>query len=152
MRSASPRPVLITLSAVMASLALSVFVARPAEEYKWEAPAADKARPNPTPADAASVARGKELYVKNCQSCHGEKGDGFGPVAQRLGFMAGDLTDAAVMAKDSDGALAWKIATGRDPMPAFKKDKNFTNAQIWDAVNFTRTFAAPAAQTQPKKP
>ena len=31
---------------------------------------------NPTPADEASIARGKELYTINCQMCHGPTGEG----------------------------------------------------------------------------
>src|SRR5512138_1741662 len=39
---------------------------------------------NPTKADAASLARGQELYAINCKQCHGETGEGNGPVAAFL--------------------------------------------------------------------
>src|SRR5512140_2891179 len=39
---------------------------------------------NPIKADAASLARGAELYAINCKQCHGETGEGNGPVAAFL--------------------------------------------------------------------
>ncbi len=118
---------------------------------RWEAPEADRGVTSPVPASAASIERGRGLYLKNCLSCHGEKGDGHGPVAVRLGFSAGDLTDPRGLADETDGSLFWKIATGRDPMPAFKKDSGLADAEIWDVVSFIRTLARPAAATDPGK-
>src|SRR5689334_1462582 len=39
---------------------------------------------NPVKADDASIARGKELFAINCKLCHGETGDGHGPIAPFL--------------------------------------------------------------------
>ncbi len=114
----------------------------------WVAPDFTTAMKNPAPPEAGSVERGRQLFAVNCFACHGEKGDGKGPVAVRLGFTAGNLADAEDMARETDGALFWKISTGRDPMPAFSKDKGLTEPQIWDLVNFTRTLARGA----PPKP
>ena len=107
----------------------------------WTVTEAQRAQKNPVPATGESTSRGAEVYTKNCLACHGATGDGKGPVAVRLGFSAGDLTRAAWMAKKTDGELFWKIATGRDPMPAFRREKGLTDLQMWDAVNYIRTLA-----------
>ena len=36
---------------------------------------------NPMSGDAESAARGQKLFVKNCAKCHGESGNGYGPVS-----------------------------------------------------------------------
>ncbi len=40
---------------------------------------------------ADEVARGRVLYLRNCASCHGVKGDGEGPVAAQLKSHPADL-------------------------------------------------------------
>ncbi len=42
-------------------------------------------------ATAGDVARGRVLYLHNCASCHGVKGDGEGPVAPQLRTPPADL-------------------------------------------------------------
>src|SRR5271167_1267872 len=42
-------------------------------------------------AAADEVARGRVLYLRNCASCHGVKGDGQGPVAAQLKTHPADL-------------------------------------------------------------
>src|SRR5262245_17959069 len=39
---------------------------------------------NPTKADESSVARGAELYNINCKMCHGQTGEGNGPIGAFL--------------------------------------------------------------------
>ena len=89
---------------------------------------------NPVSPDAGSIERGKVLFIKYCASCHGTGGKGDGPVAARLPVETPDLTRIAGVLKDGD--LAWKIATGRSPMP--KWGDKLTEEQIWDIVNFIR--------------
>ena len=44
-----------------------------------------------TTAFADDVSEGRTLYVQYCAACHGEKGDGHGPVAKSLKEPTGDL-------------------------------------------------------------
>lgn len=107
------------------------------QQKEWKAPASADAKKNPLTADAATIASGKAVYAKECQSCHGKKGKGDGPSAKDLDIPAGDFTKATTQSQ-SDGALFWKIAEGKKPMPSFKKKLNET--QIWQSVIFMRTF------------
>ncbi len=49
---------------------------------------------NPVAVDAASLTAGRQLYLKNCRSCHGTKGSGDGPLAPN-DIRPAELTDAA---------------------------------------------------------
>src|SRR5512138_601875 len=67
---------------------------------------------NPTVADDASIARGKELYTINCLQCHGATGEGNGPIAAFLiNFKPANLTSPIVQSK-SDGSIFLTISNG----------------------------------------
>jgi mono/diheme cytochrome c family protein len=85
----------------------------------WEAPAAEKAKKNPLPADAATLAQGKKVAEVNCVSCHGAKGKGDGAAAVALNPKPADWTSKKVQA-ESDGEIFWKLSTGRGAMPSWK--------------------------------
>lgn len=104
----------------------------------WKAPPAADQKKNPlTSHDPAAMEAAKAIYKKECASCHGKKGKGDGPSSVTLGKPVGDMTSAAAQAQ-SDGALFWKTAEGRKPMPSFKK--KLTEEQIWQIVHFIRTL------------
>lgn len=107
------------------------------QQTPWNAPASADSKKNPLTNDAATLAAGKAVYVKECQSCHGKKGKGDGPSAKDLDIPAGDFTKATTQ-QQSDGALFWKISEGRKPMPSFKK--KLTEEQIWQTVVYMRTL------------
>jgi mono/diheme cytochrome c family protein len=113
----------------------------------WQAPAHAARRANPIASDSRSISAGKAVYNAQCADCHGAKGKGDGPTAKDLNPRPKDLSDAR-LASDSDGALFWKITTGRNGMPAI--DDVVSQNDRWNVVNFIRTFS-PAAATQPAK-
>jgi len=96
---------------------------------------------NPTAADDASLARGRELFIINCQMCHGPKGDGIGPIAPFLiKFKPANLTRDVVQSK-SDGSIFLTISNGLEGrMPPL--NENLTVSERWDVVNFVRTLKA----------
>lgn len=104
----------------------------------WPAPASAVSVKNPVKSDATSIKDGKELYIKNCKSCHGDEGKGDGTKAKNLDISCGDFSEAAFK-KISDGELFWKMTEGRKPMPAFSK--KLSDAERWAIVNYMRTFA-----------
>lgn len=93
---------------------------------------------NPVPADEASLARARQLYVINCQMCHGEAGTGTGPIAAFLLNKPADLTGDLVQGK-SDGTLFLSISNGvPGRMPPM--NENLAIRDRWDLVNYIRTL------------
>lgn len=98
------------------------------------------APPNPVPPDEVSVARGQQLYVINCQMCHGQTGQGTGPIAAFLNNKPANLTSELIQGK-SDEVLFTSISNGvPGRMPPM--NENLTMRDRWDLVNFIRTLAA----------
>jgi mono/diheme cytochrome c family protein len=102
----------------------------------WEAPAAEKAKKNPLPADAATLAQGKKVAEVNCVSCHGAKGKGDGAAAVALNPKPADWTSKKVQA-ESDGEIFWKLSTGRGAMPSWKF---LPENDRWALVRYIRSF------------
>jgi len=107
----------------------------------WKTPDSEEHRKNPVSADAASLAEGRKLYQTYCAACHGEQGRGDGPAGAALTPRPSDLAHEAP--HERDGELAWKIATGRPPMPAWKG--TLTETQIWHVVNYIKHGFGPAS-------
>jgi len=105
----------------------------------WEAPARAAQRSNPVPADEASIARGKELYLQECAACHGFTGKGDGAKVTELNVAPADLSRPALR-DQSDGALFWKISEGKVPMLSFRL--RFSEKERWSIVNYVRTLAS----------
>jgi mono/diheme cytochrome c family protein len=115
----------------------------PAQSIPVEGPAyipGAGAPTNPVPTDKTSLARGAQLFNTHCQMCHGEAGDGTGPIS---GFFTkkppADLSSAPIQSK-SDGAIFMTISNGFGYMPAL--NENFTVRERWDLVNYVRTLKA----------
>ena len=127
---------------IVMTLALGVtvmcFAFMPDGKKPWNAPDKAAATANPVKSDAESIAAGKALFAKHCQSCHGKTGLGDGTKASELKTEPGDFSKAAFQGQ-SDGAIFYKISEGRDDMPSFKKKMTDPN-DIWSVVNFVRTL------------
>jgi len=112
------------------------------EGEAWIAPARAARKQNPIPADATSIAQGKELFVLGCLPCHGPSGKGDGPAAATLErngvpIRPGNLSSAKLW-EQTDGTLFWKLSEGRSPMPSFQE--TFSETQRWQIVNYVRTL------------
>jgi mono/diheme cytochrome c family protein len=104
----------------------------------WPVPDKYNKMPNPVKSDAASIAAGKEIWAKQCQSCHGKSGKGDGPKAAQLKTLPDDLSKPDIQ-NQTDGAFFYKTSEGRKDMPSFKK-KIPDQEDIWSVVNYIRTF------------
>ena len=104
----------------------------------WPVPDKYLKMPNPVKTDAESLATGKELWSKHCQSCHGKSGKGDGSKAAQLKTTPDDLSKPDIQ-KQPDGAFFYKTSEGRQDMPSFKK-KIPDAEDIWSVINYIRTF------------
>jgi len=91
--------------------------------------------------DAASVARGRTLFVERCRSCHGSEGHGGGPVSKFFP-PAPDLGYPAIQVRP-DGYLYATIVLGGRAMPVMREGLSQTD--LWDLVHFVRTVKPKAA-------
>ena len=114
----------------------------------WMAPPEMAKRKNPIPADKASFVRGKQVYDASCASCHGASGKGDGPAGKALNPKPADL--AAMAPQHPPGDLAWKIETGRGPMPPWKDA--LTQNEIWDVVNYVQSLGGAKAKSKSTAP
>lgn len=130
--------------AVAAAAALSSAVRPELLSTDWKAPARQAGTKNPIPSSQSSITRGKAVYRENCLSCHGASGKGDGPKSAELEPKPRDLSSPEV-AGQSDGALYWKIAEGRRPMPSFRK--LLSDDDRWHVINYVRSLGP----TNPKK-
>lgn len=107
--------------------------------YAWKHSAGDDA-----------IARGQQLYTRDCAACHGETGRGDGPAGRNLpGRTAidpkakrgpADFTDASQMLGASDALLQGKILRGGmgTGMPEWRS--LYTDQDMRDVISFIRGF------------
>jgi len=103
----------------------------------WVAPASADTIKNPLKGKADAIAAGKKIYGTYCNVCHGDKGKGNGIAAAGLNPKPADHTSAKFQAQ-SDGAIYWKLTTGRAPMASY--EKTLTVTQRWQVIDFMRTL------------
>lgn len=132
------KKLLIPMKLLFAGMLVFIAITAFQDKKPWIVPDADKNKVNPIKADASSLADGKELWVKHCQSCHGKTGKGDGSKAAQLKTEPGDFSKATTQSQ-TNGSLFYKIAQGRGDMPSFKK-KIPENDDVWSLVNFMRTL------------
>jgi len=104
---------------------------------KWLSPAPSAAKKNPIASTHESIGAGQKIYSKTCAMCHGKSGDADGPAVIELNIHPAKLSDPQ-LATESDGALFWKITTGKKPMPAY--GKRLSESDRWHLVNYIRTL------------
>ena len=100
---------------------------------------------NPYKGSPASVARGEALWMQYCQACHGNEGAGDGPATAQLSVRPKDLTMVALPPVFPDGIMAYRIANGKNTMPAWKD--LFPPDQVWDLVSYIRSKSKKTAKT-----
>jgi len=108
-----------------------------AQTGPWVAPASEKAKKNPLPADKKTIEQGEKVAKVNCVSCHGPQGKGNGPAAVALNPKPADWTSKRVQ-DDPDGEIFWKITTGRVAMPSWR---HLPENDRWAVVRYIRTLA-----------
>ncbi len=78
---------------------------------------------------------GKNLYTANCLHCHGEKGDGNGPMVVSGAYSGAANLSALTIA---DGQMFYSIYYGKNMMGAHASLVN--KKEIWTLVHYIRKF------------
>jgi mono/diheme cytochrome c family protein len=102
---------------------------------RWVAPRSADSLKNPFPDEPLVVQQGEELYQVLCWSCHGEEGFGDGAAGGALGVKPANFHEDQVK-NQSDGALFWKLSTGRGNMPPFQDV--LSEEQRWQLIVYIR--------------
>jgi cbb3-type cytochrome c oxidase subunit II len=95
--------------------------------------------PNPYPATAAALLRGKRIYQEFCINCHGPIGDGKGPAAAQIYPPPLNFTTLRRHLESNryiGGIFYYQIMNGitGTAMPYFKK--HLESEKIWDLANY----------------
>jgi mono/diheme cytochrome c family protein len=87
--------------------------------------------------------QGEQVYLKNCQSCHGLPGkDNWARLTPPPGDLAKDKAQ-----KQTDGEIFYRITTGKAPMPEFRNI--IPEDDRWHVIAFLRTFNPKYVQPEP---
>lgn len=116
------------------------------QTIKLPYPEADSMK-NPVKATAASLAKGKSVYAKNCATCHGAKGDGNSPTGKAFNPPARNLTDASWQRLYSDGQIFAVISKGIPGSGMVTYEKIIPEVDRWNVVNYIRSLVSKKAGT-----
>jgi mono/diheme cytochrome c family protein len=101
---------------------------------------------NPVAANANSINRGRQAYMKACRHCHGPKGLGDGPLAPKNSNPA-NLTDGEWKYGSSDGEIFSIIANGVGGDSEMKGLRSeLTTTDMWNIVNYLRSIGPQPAK------
>mgnify|MGYP001826191740 FL=1 len=101
---------------------------------EWVVPDELAAISNPSEYSLENVKLGKAIYTRNCKSCHGDPGKN-NPLT--LVPMPVDIASEKMQA-NSEGALFYKITSGKGVMPPF--ETTLTETDRWLLVNFIQNY------------
>jgi mono/diheme cytochrome c family protein len=82
------------------------------------------------------LAKGKELFTAMCQHCHGEKGDGNGPMVLSGAYV--QVPNYATLANLSDGQMFYSIYYGKGMMGSH--GSILSKKEIWTLIHYVRQF------------
>jgi mono/diheme cytochrome c family protein len=96
----------------------------------------------------ADVPRGKAIYERHCQSCHGVSGDGDGPDAAALRLPPANFQRFRSFLK-SDEELLRTIEHGVVFSPMHSWRGQLTDSEMQDVVTYIRLLALPHPSLSP---
>ncbi len=97
-------------------------------------------------ATAEQIALGKEIFSKNCISCHGEQGKGDGPAGKGLENPPADFTDAAHATFYSEEGRKQIIRKGVKGTVMVPWENTLSEDEIDAVYAYIKTFIKPAEE------
>ena len=98
---------------------------------------------NKTPITPVSLENGKNIFEKNCSSCHGLTGNGDGPMAKNLTPSPAKLSDPKLTGDKNteayDNFEVINVGIANTGMKAWAG--TLSEGQIWDVTYYIRTFS-----------
>ncbi len=101
---------------------------------EWLVPADKQNIENPSEYNLENVKKGKDLYMLNCKSCHGDAGKN-NPLP--LVPLPPDVA-SEIMHSNTEGGLFYKITTGKGLMPQF--ESTISETDRWRLVNYIMNY------------
>lgn len=101
---------------------------------------ADAAVKNPVPVNDTTLAEGKQLFTKNCVSCHGPLGKGDGKAGAILKPPPADLTDEMWKHGSTDAEIFTVIRDGAKGTPMRGFAGRMTTKELWTVLNYMRSL------------
>lgn len=102
---------------------------------EWIVPAEYVSITNPLEYNLANINKGKELYILNCKSCHGDAGKNNAlPLVPAPPDIASEKMQANTI-----GVLFYKITTGKGGMPQF--GSTLSEDDRWRLVNYIMNYS-----------
>lgn len=101
---------------------------------EWQVPEDQQKLLNPSEYSLTNVKKGKDLYIQNCKSCHGDAGKNN---ALPLIPPPPDVT-SKIMQANTEGSLFYKITKGRGGMPQFETP--LSEDDRWRLVNYIMNY------------
>lgn len=116
----------------------------PQPRFTGKAPADLYARVNPLEPTRGNRNAGRKLYhdISNpsCAACHGEKGEGNGPLASQFDPRPRNFACTETVQGIPDGQLHWIIKNG-SPGTAMPPFGYFSDEEIWQLVLYLRQLS-----------
>ena len=110
----------------------------------WLVPDDQKMKVSPFRFNADSIKKGETVFIKNCQSCHGNPGrKNWAKITPEPGDPASDKFQV-----QKDGELFYRITTGKVPMPEFRNI--LSENERWNVISFIRSFNPKYIQPDPE--
>ncbi len=116
---------------------------------QWKAPETVNQLKNPYAGDQNQLARGMKIFKNMCVACHGIDGKGDPLMLKTLNPPPADLTSEKVQ-NQTDGALFWKITTGRGAMAGY--ENILSEKERWALVQYIRSFNKNNTPVKYRKP
>ncbi|NDD27499.1 MAG: hypothetical protein EB084_04450 [Proteobacteria bacterium] len=96
---------------------------------------------DPVADDAKSLAAGKELFAKNCASCHGAEGKGDGPAGMALEPKPRNFTTGEYKYGSEDWQVMRTIWEGMPPPNGMAKwDGRMDEKEAWTLVHYVKSL------------